>query len=89
MLFSYFNASFLAFFFLTTFVMVALFVDLTLLFFFCMSKKNPKTHKKYKISKKFDHLYCVISHVEFGLVPSYQWRSAYTSLACYVCIFSV
>ena len=55
--------------------------DHTLLLLFCVSK-NPKPHKKRKIEKSL--IVYVRAHItcEFGLVPSYKWHSAFTSLAC-------
>ena len=31
--------------------------------------------------------YVVFITCEFGLIPSYLWRNAFTNLACYVCIY--
>ena len=51
-------------------MLFALFVDLTLMFLFCVSKKIQKLIKSIKL-KKFDRLCYVISHIELGLVSSY------------------
>ena len=59
--------------------------DHTLLSLFCVCK-NSKPHKKWKIQKVWSHMFEYMS-CEFGLVPSYLWHSAFTSLACFVCTY--
>ena len=62
-----------------------LFLHLILLLCFCFCVcKNPKTTKKVKNSKSL--IIYIWSHVtcDFGLVPSYKWRSTFTSLTCFV-----
>ena len=62
-----------------------LFLHLILLLYFCFCVcKNPKTHKTWKV-QKFNRI--CLSTYEFGLVPSYYWCSAFSSLVCYVCTF--
>ena len=52
-------------------------VDLTLLVLFLSVFKNSKTHKNWKISKKFDRLYCVYY--------MWVWRSTFVLMA--LCIY--
>ena len=46
-----------------------------------------KIQKPIKIEKSPKSLITCVVYItcEFGLVPSYLWQSAFTSLACYVC----
>ena len=64
-----------------------LFIDLTLLVLFLSVLK--KIQKPIKIENSLKSLITCIVYIscEFSLVPSYLWRSAFTSLACYVCIY--
>ena len=52
-------------------------VDLTLLVLFLSVFKNSKTHKNWKISKKFDRLYCVYY--------MWVWRSTFVLMV--LCIY--
>ena len=61
-------------------------VDLTLHVLFLSVLKNSKTIKIEKSPKGL--IACVVYITcEFGLVPSYVWCSAFTSLTCSVCTF--
>ena len=48
-----------------------------------------KIQKPIKIERSLKNLIACVGYItcEFGLVPSYLWRSAFTSLACYVCTY--
>ena len=69
------------------FCFVLVFVDFTL--FFLFSSVLKKIQKPIKIENSLKSLITCIVYIscEFSLVPSYLWRSAFTSLACYVCIY--
>ena len=56
------------------------------LFYFWVCSKIQKPIKIEKSSKSL--IACVVYITcEFGLVPSYKWRNAFTNLACYICIY--
>ena len=65
---------------------VLVFIDLTFLVLFLSVFKNLKTIKIEKSSKSLIACFVYIT-CEFGLVPSYSWHSAFTSLACFVCTY--
>ena len=65
---------------------VLVFIDLTFLVLFLSVFKNSKTIKIEKSSKSLIACFVYIT-CEFGLVPSYSWHSAFTSLACFVCTY--
>ena len=67
------------------FVCIVLFLFLILLYCFCFVWVKIQNHIKVKNWKSL--IVYVWAHItcEFGLVPSYLWRSAFMSLTCYVC----
>ena len=76
---------FVAWFFIK-FCFVLVFVDFTFLVLFLSVLKKKKTIKIEKSSKSLIACFTYIS-CEFGLVPSYLWRSAFMGLAYLVCIY--
>ena len=68
------------------FVSIVLFLFLILLYCFCFVWVKIQNHIKSEKLKKFDCI-CLSTYHEFGLVPSNLWRSAFTSIAYFVCTF--
>ena len=68
------------------FCFVLVFIDFTFLVLFFSEFKNSKTIKMEKSSKSLIACFVYIT-CEFGLVPSYLWRSAFTRLAYFVCTY--
>ena len=70
----------------TSFILYLFLLILLFLFYFFSVLKNSKSIKIEKSSKSLIACFMYIT-CDFGLVPSYLWHCAFTSLACFVCIY--